>query len=141
MLNEKLRLKITAGASILVLLIMTLSTIIVSFIIYSQNRETSFARLVQSITLVQDDLLNISTKLLNHTRQIANVETLASSIDFIKMTDPSQELDNTGKETYREIATSLFTITRTANLSNTAIYTNEGNLIAFVLHPFIGRIP
>ncbi len=133
MLNEKLRMKITVGASVLVLLIMGLSTIIVSFIIYSQNRETSFERLEQSITLIQDDLLNASTKLLNHTRQIANVETLASSINFLKMTDSSQELDSTGKETYKEIATALYTIARTANLSKASIYTNDGNLIAFVL--------
>ncbi|MBU3917751.1 methyl-accepting chemotaxis protein [bacterium] len=133
MLNEKLRIKITVGASLLVLLIMMLSTIVVSFIIYSQNRETSFARLEQSITLVRDDLLNISINLLNHTQQIANMGTLASTIDFLKMTDSSKELDGSGKDTYREIAASIYTITRTANLSKTAVYTNDGNMICFVL--------
>ncbi|MBU2513340.1 HAMP domain-containing protein [bacterium] len=132
MFRTKLRLKITAGALGLVILIMTLSTIIISLIIYDQNRDASFSRVDQSMKLIQDDLLNMGVKLLNHTKQIANTETLASSIEFIKMMDPTQELDSTGKATYQEIAASLHTIARTANLARTAVYSETGNLIAFV---------
>ncbi len=122
-----------SGALGIVAMTMILSSVIISIIIYRQNRETSYGMLEQTMNIIRDDLLSKTNKILRHTQQIADSENLGVSMQFINELNIDDGLDYTAKTVYQEIVMSLYTVSRTANLAKSAIYSKDGRLMTFVI--------
>ncbi len=127
-----LKLKMMIFALGIVIFLMILSTLIVSLFIFRQNQQNAYSYLNQSMGIVQEDLRSKINTLNNLTHQIASMENLDSSLQVINMLDPHQELNFVGKETYRTLVVSLYTICRVANVNQAALYKLNGELVGYV---------
>ena len=121
------------GALIIVVLIMTLSAVIVSSIIFSQNRQTSYSFLNQSISIIREDVRSKVDAMQTHAHQMATADTLSAQLNLLSMIDRSQELNMVGKEALRNVAISMYTICSVAGVDRSAMFDLEGRLLAFVV--------
>ncbi|MBU2513892.1 HAMP domain-containing protein [bacterium] len=133
MKNLNLKIKLMISALGIVVFIMILSTLIVSLFIYRQNRENAFTFLNQSMSIVRDDLLTNARVLETYSHQMSTLENMNSSLQLLGMIDPNQELNMVGKEAHRNIAISLYAITKAANIAKVTLYNLNGNLMVFVV--------
>ncbi|NQU65137.1 MAG: hypothetical protein HQ517_12770 [SAR324 cluster bacterium] len=140
MKNMNLKVKLMISALVIVVFIMILSTVIVSFFIYRQNRQNAYSFLSQSMSIVKDDLLTNVDVLSTYAHQMATAEIMESNLQLLGMIDPNQELNMVGKEAYRNIAISLYTIANVAKISQVSMYNKSGDLLVFAVSKDNGYI-
>jgi hypothetical protein len=127
-----LKNKLLTGSLALVILVMAASAVVVSIVIYDQNRTASHNNIQRSLNILKGALTLLQTKLLEDTRQMASTNQMGGQLKFVK--------DYKGKgvktminETFRKITITLGQIARTGKLWKTAIYDLEGHLCAFAI--------
>jgi hypothetical protein len=127
-----LRTKIMSGAVSIVVLLMVLSTAIISFIIYGQNKEVSSSLLRQSMNLVKDEMSLINDRLLVNSKQMSTGNNMGNRLKYITSMPFKEVVGPIGRGTMRDMITSVLNISLTAGIYKTAIYNNDGNLLGFI---------
>jgi hypothetical protein len=127
----KLKGKLISGSLIMMAMLMVVAGVVVSLIIYQQNRASSLSQLDRSLKLIRDDLTTKQKKLLSDTRQMASMNSMGSKLRFL--TEYANEASQSGmiQSTGEEIANDLLQVARTGDLWRVAVYDLEGNLWAF----------
>lgn len=130
---QKLKSKLMLASLVIVLIVMLLSASIVSFIIYQQNRETSFQFLKQSMGIVQDDIHSMQNKLITNTRQAAAVGDMGINLEFVSSMS-YQEAQSMGMESYfQTMVQGLCNIALPAGIWKMAVYKLDGDLAVFLI--------
>jgi hypothetical protein len=130
MKNLKLKTKLTAGAVLIAILIMVITTVSSSFLIYKQNRKASDSVLNQAAIIIKDSIKTISVKLSSDSKQMATTNDMASKIKFL-IEEKENEDQYAAKDYYREITVSLYGIARAGKIWRATVYDNAGDLVAF----------
>jgi hypothetical protein len=125
-----LRNKLLTGSLAMVILVMAASAIVVSMVIYDQNRTASHKNIERSLTILRGELTLMQTKLLEDTRQMASTNQMGGQLKFIRDFTGVEVMRN---EVLRKIAITLGQIGRTGKLWKAAIYDQEGRLSAFAI--------
>jgi len=130
---QKLKSKLILATLIIVLIVMVLSGTIVSFIIYQQNRETSYQFLKQSMGIVQDDILSIQTKLITNTKQAAAVGDMGVNLEFVSSMNYEEALSMGMESYYQTMVQGLYNIALPAGIWKMAVYKLDGGLAVFLI--------
>ena len=132
MKRMKLKYKLISNSLLIVILVMVVTTAAVSIVINRQNVSASYDRIKNSLNIIREDLQDKEKGLLSDSRQAATLDGMAGKVKFIynykKETDTSVT-----RNTFREMAASLFNIAGTSGLWEMAIYDKDGDLTAFVV--------
>jgi ABC-type transporter Mla subunit MlaD len=131
MRKMKLKGKLIFGSLAMVTMLMVVAGVVVSLILYQQNRASSLSQLDRSLKLIRDDLTVKQNKLLSDSRQIANMNSIGSKVNFL--TDYANEASQSAmvQSTGEEMANDLLQVAKTGDLWQVGIYDDEGNLWAF----------
>ncbi len=133
MVIRRVRTKIMLGAILVVFFIMTLSTVIVSFIIYGQNRDSSFKLLNQSINIIRDDVMSIEKNLRYQSRQLASSNDIGLNIDWVSSTSYEDGELMGIEDTLKTMMKGVYNISVAAGFWKTMIYEMDGDLVGFVI--------
>jgi hypothetical protein len=125
-----LRNKLLTGSLAMVILVMAASAIVVSMVIYDQNRAASHRNIERSLTILRGELTLMQTKLLEDTRQMASTNQMGGQLKVIRDFTAVKAMRT---ETLRKIAITLGQIGRTGKLWKAAIYDQGGHLSAFAI--------
>jgi len=134
MFDFKLRTKIMTGAVALVILMMVLSTLTASLIIYRQNRDAASKLLEKTMQLVEEDLKGLEETLMNNGRQIANKTDIISNLNFVNSMSLQEAIESGMKMNYQKLATVLFDSGQAAELTKAAAYRVDGLLVSQVVY-------
>lgn len=131
MRKMKLKGKLISGSLIMMAMLMVVAGVVVSFILYQQNRASSLSQLDRSLKLIRDDLTIKQKKLLADSRQMATMNSMGSKLkflnDYANESSQSAMIQSTGEE----MANDLLQVARTGDLWRVGIYDLDGNLWAF----------
>jgi methyl-accepting chemotaxis protein len=131
MRKMKLRGKLIFGSLLMITVLMVVAGVVVSLILYQQNRASSLSQLERSITLIRDDLTVKQNKLLDDTHQISNMNSMGSKVSFLKDYAYEESQSAMVQSTGEEIANDLLQVARAGGLWLVGIYDIDGNLWAF----------
>jgi methyl-accepting chemotaxis protein len=131
MKKMKLKGKLIFGSLIMVTSLMVVAGVVVSLILYQQNRASSLSQLDRSLNLIRDDLTVKQKKLLADSRQMASMNSMGSNLRFLK--EYADEASQSGmiESTGEIVANSLLQVAKTGDLWRVGIYDIDGNLWAF----------
>ncbi|OPL15977.1 MAG: hypothetical protein AVO39_06855 [delta proteobacterium MLS_D] len=128
-----LRNKLAAGALALVLFVMLSTTLVVSFMVARQNSAASFATVARSLAIVDNDLAEQETGLLE---QIGQTVTAGELGEYIKYIAKNQSIGDGGNDLlrheYERIVDNLKNLAVLGKLWRIAAYSGDGGLIAFI---------
>lgn len=130
---NKVKTKILFAAVTIIIFTMILSTLIVSFIIYEQNRDASFGLLKQSLNIVRSDISSLEKKLLLQTSQAAEVNEMGSNLKFTSSMSYEEGADMGVDDTLKSMVNSVYNISKAANIWRAAIYTIDKKLVGFAI--------
>ncbi len=125
-----LKSKIIFGAIGMLILLMVSSTVAVSIIINSQNRNASYGVIQNAFNIVVDDIAKNQTKLLEDSRRLATVDGMGERFMYLIDTGKGLKYDLL-KWTYQKIAASIFSVASATNASTAGLYGDDGSLVAF----------
>ena len=129
----RIKTKIIIAVSVMLITLMTASTAIITYLIYQQNKESSFSMLSHSIKVVQEDLLNKSKKIEDEINQTTNIGKLIQNIDYYLALKADNADDNSIVYVIKDIAKALHQSTQTNLIWKSMIYSTQGDLIAFLI--------
>jgi methyl-accepting chemotaxis protein len=131
MRKMKLKGKLIFGSLIMVTMLMVVAGVVVSLILYQQNRASSLSQLDRSLKLIRDDLTIKQKKLLSDSRQMATMNSMGSKVNFL--TDYANEDSQSAmiQSTGEEMANDLLQVAKTGDLWRVGVYDVDGNLWAF----------
>ena len=129
-----LKNKLIMGSLAMVVFVMVASTLVLSYLINRQNERASFDLVGRALNVVSSDLSERQDKLLSIASQAANMDGMASAVQFIR--DFGNSDDDGGslamtKGTYEGMATGICRIGITSNIWKIAVYDSNGALLAF----------
>jgi len=133
MRNMRVKTKIITAAIGIIAVTMMVSSAIVSFIIYGQNREQSNRILEQSATIVRDDISLIEKNLLNNARQASAANDIGSNIAFAASLSYEDGEAMGLNSTYQTLVKGLNNICRTGNIWKTVVYNQKNRLFGFAV--------
>lgn len=128
---NSLKNKLLAGCLAMVVLVMAASAVVVSIVINRQNRAASYQNLEKSLNIVRGELVGMEVKLQADVGQMATVNEMGDSLKYIK-----EFWDNTtmAEQPLRKMSSSIGQVAMTGNLWRAAVYTIDGELMAFCLN-------
>ena len=128
----KLKNKLISNSLLIVILVMVVTTAAVSLVINRQNVSASHDRIKNSLNIIREDLEVKEKGLLSDARQAISLDGMAGKVKFIY--NYKKEKDSTvTRNTFREMASSLFNVAGTSGLWEMGIYDKDGDLDAFVV--------
>ncbi|MBU1195719.1 MAG: methyl-accepting chemotaxis protein [Proteobacteria bacterium] len=128
----KLRSKLLLGVIVIVIFLMTISSMVVSFITYRQNRTISENIILKSGDIIREGLKAIETDLNSNVGIMAEMNDMGSKIQYL-IEETNIEDNLMVKETYYEVMKSLYNVGRTGKINEIAVYDTQNNLLVFVL--------
>ena len=132
MKRMKLKNKLIYGSLAMVILVMIVATTAVSIVINRQNITTSYDRIGNSLNIIREDLQVKQKELLFDSRQATTLDGMAGKVKFLFNYKKENDRSVT-RNTFREMASTLFNITSTSGLWEMAMYDLEGDLDAYVV--------
>lgn len=131
MLQMRVKTKIITAVIGIIAITMLVSSLIVSFIIYGQNEETSNQILQQSATILRDDISALSTTLVSNTHQATVANDIGETISFAA-TVSYEEGESMGMvSSYQSLVKGLYNICLTGHIWKAAIYNQKNRLFGF----------
>ena len=132
MKRMKLKNKLISNSLLIVILVMVVTTTAVSIVINRQNVSASHDRIENALNIIREDLQLKEKELLSNARQAATLDGMAGKVKFLY--NYKKETDYTvTRNTFQEMAASLFNVGSTSGLWEMAIYDMDGDLNAFVV--------
>jgi len=130
MISKHLRLKIIAGALLLVLMVSFFSTVAVSIIVSQQNQAAVSDSLRKSLATVRDLLAETRQNMLKDLTQMVDINKTGGQLNFILgFKDKGAGITKTS---FKEITDAAFQRAVAGDYSRLQIYDLDGNLISFV---------
>ena len=133
MLKKRVRTKIVLAVIGIIAVTMLISSAIVSFIIYGQNRDASYSLLRQSANIVRDDIGLLKRNLLSNTRQAATSNEMGTNIEFASSASYEEGKQMGFKDTFQTMSGSLYNICLSGNIWQAAIYNKRKQLAGFTI--------
>jgi len=127
----KLKNKLVIAATLMLVIVMTLSVIAVFIILNERNRNDAKIILNDSSALVNDAIMKKRQVLLSTSRQIAYTKNVFGMMIYLVRNRPYFDLILM-KYMYRYLAETVLNISRTAGINETVIYDMQGNPVTFV---------
>ena len=132
MRRMKLKNKLISNSLLIVILVMVVTTVAVSMVINRQNVSASYDRIKNSLNIIREDLEVKENELLSDAHQAVSLDGMAGKVKFIY--NYKKEKDSTvTRNTFREMASSLFNIAGTSGLWEMGTYDKDGDLNSFVV--------
>jgi len=129
-----LKNKLIMGSLAMVVFVMVASALVLSYLINRQNENASFDLVGKALNIASSDLSERQGQLLSIASQAANMDGMASAVqyilDFGNSDDDGGSLAMT-KGTYEEMATGICRIGVMSNIWKIAVYDTSGKLLAF----------
>jgi len=133
MLKKRVRTKIVLAVIGIIAVTMLISSAIVSFIIYGQNRDASYSLLRQSANIVRDDIGLLKRNLLSNTRQAATSNEMGTNIEFASSVSYEEGEPMGFKDTFQTMTGGLYNISLSGNIWKAAIYNKRKQLAGFTI--------
>jgi len=133
MLNMRVKTKIVTAAIGIIAITMIVSSAIVSYIIYGQNRDQSNQILQQSATIVRDDMAAIGKNLMSNTRQAAVSNDIGTNMSFAASMSYEEGESMGLVSTFQNMVQGAYSISLSGNIWKTAIYNQKNKLFGFVV--------
>ena len=133
MLKKRVRTKIVLAVIGIIAVTMLISSAIVSFIIYGQNRDASYSLLRQSANIVRDDIGLLKRNLLSNTRQAATSNEMGTNIEFASSVSYEEGEPMGFKDTFQTMTGGLYNICLSGNIWKAAIYNKRKQLAGFTI--------
>ena len=130
---QRVRTKIMLAAFVIIFFTMTLSSVIISFIIYGQNRDVSFQLLNQSMNIVRDDIVATEAKLLAQSRQASTSNEIGLNLEWVSTTSYEDGVLMGMENNLKNMMKGFYNIGLAANIWQTMIYKMDGSLVGFVV--------
>lgn len=128
----KIKNKMIFGSLAMLIAVMSISTVVVSILIYKQNKETSNEKLRQSFALIMDGISERENNLMTLSRQLATINDMGSKLSNIVENADFMQF-NMLRSNYVKIAEAAYNISLKANVQKALIYDKDGTLIAYSL--------
>ena len=128
--NLSLKRKLLTGSMTMSVFVMIASAIVVTLVIYQQNKAASYRKLEESLDFIREELSVMQTKLLTDTRQMSTMNQMGVNVKFIMDMKNNQSLIN---DNLRSMASDIGQFGRTAKMWKAAIYDKDGLLNAFTM--------
>jgi methyl-accepting chemotaxis protein len=133
MFEMKLRTKIMSGAVGLVILMMGLSTLTASFIIFQQNQNAANELLMKTIGIVTDDLVDLGNTLEDNALLAARRSEIVRDLSFINESSLEDGMASGAKMQYLDLTRSLYASSQGTGIWKSAIYRENGERVAQVV--------
>ena len=130
----KLKTQLNLGVVAINIIILVAVMIVVSYIINKQNLAVSNDLLRKSFKVILDDISIRQEKSLTDTRQLATMQTVASTIQYMAKDWKSDSDLSVSGDVYGRLAESVYGIAQTANSWKMALYDIDGDLAAFAIN-------
>lgn len=128
--NLKLKQKILGVILLVVLTVMIVSSLVISYVTYNQNVETTNANLVVGANNIKAKITEIQEDLVRKVSQMNTVFKVNENVKFIG--DFKKDYDLSMTETgFVDLANALFATVTGNNINDMAIYDVNGELVAF----------
>lgn len=133
MITLRLRNKLILGALAISIVMACAFMLAVSWVISQQYLDQSSAILSKASRMINDNLEDRKTSLLNASRQLAAEQNLGSTIWYLGQYEQSDVDRKTLSSTYQQLVRDTYKIGRIAEMSRIAIYDADGKLVSFAL--------
>lgn len=129
----RLRTKILVGACILFSTLMIFSTVVVSVLIYQQNRDDANELILHSSSIVKESLADLGNRLSGSTAQITGNDAFVRSLEYLSILQKSSVSASEKEIIQQEIATHLFRLVDKDTIWKSMVHSPNGDLLAFAL--------
>ncbi|MBU1581817.1 MAG: methyl-accepting chemotaxis protein [Proteobacteria bacterium] len=126
----KLKQKILSVILLVVLSVMVVSSLVVSYVIYRQNVDTTNTNIVVAVNNIKNKIFEIQEDLLKKTDQMNGVFKVGENVKFIVEFKEKYDLGMT-ETSFLDLANAVFATSSANDIHKMAIYDSKGELIAF----------
>ncbi len=126
----KLKQKILSVIVLVIFIVMIVSSLVVSYVTYSQNVAATHTNLVVGVNNIKNKIEEIRQDLLKKISQMDTVFKVSENVKFIGDFKTSFDLSMT-EIAFVDIANALFATASTNNIQKLAVYDAAGELLAF----------
>ncbi|MBU2630455.1 MAG: methyl-accepting chemotaxis protein, partial [Proteobacteria bacterium] len=129
-ISFKLKQKILSVIVLVVAIVMVISSLAVSYVIYQQNVTTTNTNIVVAVDNIKNKILEIQDDLVIRTNQTIRIFTVGENVKFIVEFKEKSGLGMTGTS-FSSLANAAFALCSTSDINKMAVYDAKGELIAF----------
>jgi methyl-accepting chemotaxis protein len=129
--KNRVKTKIVLAVIGIIAVTMIVSSAIVSFIIYGQNREASNKLLQQSANILRDDISILKQNLLSNSDQAATSNDMGTNLEYASSVSYEEGESMGIKDTFQTMSGGLYSISRSGNIWKAAIYNQKKQLAGF----------
>ncbi|MCK5164025.1 MAG: methyl-accepting chemotaxis protein [Desulfobacula sp.] len=129
-ISFKLKQKILSVIVLVVASVMVVSSIVVSYVIYQQNVDTTDANIVGAVNNIKNKIFQIQDDLLKKTDQMNGVFKVGENVKFIVEFKEKYDLGMT-ETSFLDLANAVFATSSANEINKMAIYDAKGEIIAF----------
>lgn len=126
----KLKQKILSVILLAVAMVMVVSSLVVSYVIYNQNMAATNANIVVAVDNIKNKISEIQEDLLKKTDQMNGVFKVAENVKFIVEYKEKYDLGMT-ETSFLDLANALFATAAANDIHKMALYDDKGELIVF----------
>ena len=135
----KLKTKMMLGIPAVLIVVMVVCTILISLIVYRQQREASRSSLDTSFEIIRQDIKEKQEKLIASAHQMATAQDLGTKVQFIaENTDETSDADfslfgsqylSMFRSEYLTMAESIFEVSSSSGIHEVRLYNLQGELM------------
>ncbi|MCD4678296.1 MAG: methyl-accepting chemotaxis protein [Desulfobacula sp.] len=129
-MSFKLKQKILSVIVLVVASVMVVSSLVVSYVIYQQNVDTTDANIVGAVNNIKNKIFQIQDDLLKKTDQMNGVFKVGENVKFIVEFKEKYDLGMT-ETSFLDLANAVFATSSANEINKMAIYDAKGEIIAF----------
>ncbi len=126
----KLKQKILSVIVLVVALVMVVSSLVVSYVIYNQNVDTTHANIIVAVNNIKTKISEIQEDFTKKITQMNSVFKVGENVKFIIEFKEKFDLGMT-ETAFLELASAVFATSSANNINKMAVYDSKGELIAF----------
>lgn len=134
----KLKQKILSVIVMVVAVVMVLSSLVVSYVIYQQNVDTTNANIVIAVNNIINKIIEIHDDLIIKTDQAIRIFEAGENIKFIVEFKENFDLGMTGTS-FSDLANAAFAMCSTNDINKMAVYNAKGELVALSIKREMAR--
>ncbi len=131
--KNRVKTKIILAVIGIIAVTMIVSSAIVSFIIYGQNREASNKLLQQSANILRDDISILKQNLLSNAVQAATSNDMGTNLEYASSVSYEEGESMGIKDTFQTMTGGMYNISLSGNIWKAAIYNNKKQLNGFTI--------
>jgi len=129
-MNLKLKQKILGGIVLVVMMVMIASSLVVSYVTYNQNIESTRDRIATGANNVKVEIRKIQSDLIRKMGQMDSVFQVSDNVKFISDFKADYDLSMT-QVGYTDMANALFATASGNDIGTMALYDASGEMLAF----------